>query len=75
MKHIIPPPIDLLAVIEAHCAKAGMSKTSFGTDAVGDPRFVADLAAGRECRRKTVLRVLDFVRTGKAYRDQKAAAK
>jgi len=72
MKHHIPPSIDLLAAIEAHCAKSGMSKTAFGTSAVGDPRFVADLAAGRECRRKTVIRVLDFIATGRAY--EKAGA-
>jgi len=66
MKHSIPQPVDLLAAVEAHLAKSGMSKTLFGTEAVGDPRFVSDLAAGRECRRKTVARVLQYIETGGA---------
>jgi hypothetical protein len=65
MEHIHLPHIDLLAVIEAHCAASGMSKSGFGAMAVGDPRFVDDLRSGREPRRKTVNRVLEFISTAR----------
>lgn len=61
MENIHHTHIDLLAVIEAHCAASGMSKSGFGASAVGDPRFVDDLRSGREPRRKTVNRVLEFI--------------
>ena len=71
MENITSPHIDLLAMIEAHCARSGMSKSAFGTEALGDPRLVDDLREGREPRRKTVNRVLAFMATGKRH-DAKA---
>lgn len=68
----ITPHIDLATMIEAHCAKSGMSPTAFGTAAVGDPSFVSDLKAGREPRRATIRRVVDFILTGKTYAEAKA---
>lgn len=63
----ITPHLDLLAMIEAHRAKSGVSETAFGTLAVGDPNFIRNLRAGREPRRKTVQRVLDFILTGQTH--------
>ena len=72
MTHITPH-LDLLAVIEAHCAKSGVSATSFGTLAVGDPNFVRNLKEGREPRRATVGRVMDFILTGKTHNQAKGS--
>jgi hypothetical protein len=63
----ITPHIDLLAMIEAHRAKSGVSETAFGVFAVGDPNFVRNLKEGREPRRKTVQRVVDFILTGQTH--------
>lgn len=63
----ITPHIDLLAMIEAHRAKSGVSETAFGVLAVGDPNFIRNLKDGREPRRKTVQRVVDFILTGQTH--------
>lgn len=57
------PFSDLLAEVRAFCCENGMTATAFGTVAMSDPRFVTDLAAGRECRRSTVERVRRFIST------------
>lgn len=54
----MPTPEDLLNMIEAHLQRTGTGAAAFGLAAVGDPNFVRNLRAGREPRRKTVLRVL-----------------
>jgi hypothetical protein len=67
MEHLKAPHIDLLTMIDAHCAKSGMSKSSFGLKAVGDPSFVAQLERGREPRRRVVARVMEFIITGRTH--------
>lgn len=52
---------DLLAEIEAFLAGSGMSRSRFGQEAVGDPRFVPDLKAGRQCLPKTVNKVRGWI--------------
>ena len=52
----------LLAKVDAYLAEVKLSRSAFGDMAVGDPRFVFDLEAGREPRRKTVQRVEEFMR-------------
>jgi hypothetical protein len=49
--------MKLLDRIERHLKETHMSATRFGRRAVGDPRFVLDLRAGRRPRRRTVERV------------------
>lgn len=56
------PHADLLAEIDAYCAASGLTRSKFGTDALNDPRFVFDLEAGRECRRATIQRALEFMK-------------
>lgn len=73
MKHHIPHPNDLLAAVQTHMGKASLTKSAFGILAVGDPRFVFDLEAGRECRTKTVQRVCEFIETGRTFQDVKEA--
>lgn len=47
----------LVADINATIQAAGMSKASFGQDAVNDPRLVYDLEKGRELRSTTLRRI------------------
>lgn len=62
MTNLIPDPsAKLAAVVQEFCARHGMPKTRFGDLALNDPSFVTELEAGREPRRKTVARVLDFI--------------
>lgn len=65
MEHAKPPHLDLLSLIRAHCAKSGISKSSFGLKAVGDPSFVRQLEEGREPRSRVVSRVMDYIVTGR----------
>ena len=57
---------DFLETIADFCAARGMAKTMFGSLSVGDPSFVKNISDGRECRRKTVARVLQYIETGGA---------
>lgn len=59
MNQIMHP--DLLEEIRAFCDARGMALTRFGTEALGDPNFVSQLVAGRECRRATLTRVRSFM--------------
>ena len=67
MEHPKAQHMDLLTLIRAHCAKSGMSKSSFGLKAVGDPSFVRQLEQGREPRSRVVARVMDFMVTGRTH--------
>lgn len=49
--------MELLEQIEAYLMRSGVSPSTFGRLAVGDPRFVGDLKAGRKLRRGTRERV------------------
>lgn len=71
MKHHIAPHLDLLAIVESFLSTSGMSKSAFGFAAVGDPNFVDGLRAGRECRRRTVQRVMEYITTGEVYDAEK----
>lgn len=66
------PHLDLTSIIEAHCAKSGVSHSAFGMAANGDPSLFNDLRHGREPRRATVTRVMDYILTGVTYADIKA---
>lgn len=68
---MLTPHIDLASLIEAHLAKTGQKPTAFGMDAVGDPWLLRDLKAGREPRRKTVARIMEYMLTGKTHAETK----
>ena len=53
--------MDLLKRIERHLKITHMSATRFGRRAVGDPRFVLDLRAGRRPRLRTVQKVTYYL--------------
>lgn len=48
---------DLVAEIEAFAARTGLARSRIGREALGDPSFVADLHAGRQCLPRTVARL------------------
>ena len=51
----------LLQEIAAFCERRGISATAFGVKCLGDPNFVHDMLKGREPRRRTVIRVREFI--------------
>jgi hypothetical protein len=53
--------MPLLHRIEAFLKRTGMSPTSFGREAAGDPKLVHDLRCGREPRRATERRILRWI--------------
>jgi len=53
--------MELLERIETFLAETHLPETKFGRHALGDPRFVADLRAGRHPRPATEDRVLAFL--------------
>lgn len=73
MNSLAPFP-DLLSAIEAHCAKTGMKDSTFGHVAMGDPNFVRNLRDGREPRRKTANRAVEYILTGVTWEEAKAKA-
>jgi aspartate carbamoyltransferase catalytic subunit len=52
---------DLLAEIEAFCARHGLSETRFGELALHDKPFVSQLRGGRDLRSSTVHRLREFM--------------
>lgn len=53
--------MELLDRIERHLKESHISATRFGRRAVGDPRFVIDLRAGRRPRRRTIEKVENYL--------------
>lgn len=56
-------------LVERFLREMDMPPTTFGREAVNDPRFVRDLRNGRECREKTRERVLEFISRIRSERD------
>lgn len=57
--------------VETFLLISGMTPTTFGKEAVGDPSFVFDLRDGREPRSATMNRVREYMRE---YRTEAPAA-
>ena len=53
--------MELLEQIEAYLARHRMPPSKFGRLAVGDPRFVEDLRAGRQPRTATRERISRYL--------------
>ena len=49
--------MELLEQVESYLAQTKLPPSTFGRMALGDPRFVEDLRAGRKLRSKTQERV------------------
>jgi hypothetical protein len=57
--------MELLEQIEVYLKLSGVSPSTFGRRAVGDPRLVADLKAGRRPRQRTTDRLLSYLHAHK----------
>lgn len=53
--------MELLEQVESYLVRSRVPPSTFGRMAVGDPRFVDDLRAGRKLRRKTRERVRCYI--------------
>lgn len=60
---------ELTRSVDEFLKRTGVTPTEFGVLALKDPVFVKDLRDGREPRRKTRQRVLDFM---SKYKDRAA---
>ena len=65
------PPLDIRSMIEKHLQTSGLAVTKFGELAVGDPNLVRNVREGRELRRATAARVIEFMLTGRTHEDAK----
>ena len=63
----------LIMIVERFLRETGMSATQLGRDALNDPRFVADLRAGREPGRRVRCRVEHFMNIERARRSPRPA--
>jgi hypothetical protein len=61
----------LLHRVERHLRRFDVPPARFGTEALGDPRFVFDLRRGREPRARTVARVETYIAEIEAELDQR----
>lgn len=59
---------DLLREIRLFCEARGVPKSRFGLEAVRDPSLVTQIEQGRELRRKTVMRVRQYMEGAEAER-------
>ncbi len=57
--------MKLLDRIEMHLKETHMAPSRFGRRAVGDPRFVLDLRAGRRPRLRTLRKVEGYLQAAK----------
>ena len=53
--------MSLLAKISRVCEQHSIPPSRFGREAVGDPRLVGDLRAGRELRPRTIERINSYI--------------
>lgn len=60
--------MSLLHAIETHLRATGIAPTRFGRDALGDPRLVRDLRAGRMPRPATEARLRAYLREREGMR-------
>ena len=58
--------MELLRSIDRFCARAGMSPSRFGWEAVRDARLVHDLRRGRRPGARMVARIRAFLAQGEA---------
>ncbi len=58
--------MELLEQVESYLAQTRLPPSTFGRMALGDPRFVEDLRAGRKLRRKTQERVRCYLTRAKS---------
>jgi len=52
---------EFVEAVETYLRESGMSAFQFGLTVMNDPKFVYDLREGREPRRKTQQRVINWI--------------
>lgn len=55
----------LLTVIEEFLSTNGVTPTAFGQKALNDPTLVHEMRRGRECKRATRAKILEFIASHK----------
>lgn len=61
MSQQVPFLDPVLAQVEGFLALTGMTATAFGQRALNDPTLVHELRRGRECKRATRARIVEFI--------------
>jgi len=71
-----PDTDPVLAEVEKFLEAADMTPTAFGQKALNDPTLVHEMRRGRECKRATRTRILEFIAAESAARQsaQRSAA-
>ena len=59
-----PIHTDLIREIDAFCEARGVSRSSFGMNALGDPSLYPTLTDGRELRSSTLAKIRIYMATG-----------
>lgn len=54
-------PDPTLTSVEDFLKQSGMTPTAFGQRALNDPTLVHEMRRGRECKRATRARILEFI--------------
>jgi hypothetical protein len=67
-------PDPVLLAVEEFLQAADMTPTAFGQRALNDPTLVHEMRKGRECKRATRQRILEFITAEKAARQAQRAA-
>jgi len=57
-----------LSDVETFLQESGMTPTSFGLRALNDPTLVHEMRKGRECKRATRARIVEFIEAEVARR-------
>lgn len=59
----------VLADVESFLKASGMTPTAFGVRALNDPTLVHEMRKGRECKRATRARIVEFIQAETAKRE------
>jgi hypothetical protein len=65
----------LVKRIDAHLNRTGLSATRLGREAMGDPRIVFDLRAGRKPRLETERRLVAWLSAGQGEEEGRSCSR
>jgi|JI10StandDraft_1071094.scaffolds.fasta_scaffold364195_3 hypothetical protein len=65
--------LDILAQIDAFCARHDLAETRFGRMALHDPSFVYRLRAGADVRRSTIMKIRKWMADYRPSRPRRRA--
>ena len=61
-----PETDPVLADVEDFLKASGMTPTAFGVRALNDPTLVHEMRKGRECKRATRARIIEFIEAARS---------